>query len=40
LNLLDTYPELAKHLKKGEKGQLIISDEGWKEIINEQFKAT
>lgn len=36
LDLIQTYPELAKYVTRGEQGQLIISDEGWDEMINKQ----
>ena len=38
LELLQTYPELAKYLSRGEDGQLIISDEGWDAILEKQRK--
>ena len=30
LKLLDTYPELAKYLTRGEHGELELTEEGWK----------
>ena len=36
LQLLNTYPELAKYLKRGESGQLTISEEGWNALIEQQ----
>ena len=38
LNLLTTYPELAKHLQTGENGQIIIAEEGFEEILQNQIK--
>jgi hypothetical protein len=29
---LDTYPELAKYLSKGNNGELVIRPEGWVKI--------
>ena len=39
LELLTTYPELAQYLSRGEHGQLVISDEGWDAIIQQQEQA-
>ena len=36
LELIQTYPELAKYVTRGEQGQLVISDKGWDEMINKQ----
>lgn len=38
LNLLTTYPELAKHLQTGENGQITIAEEGFEEILQNQIK--
>ena len=38
LELLTTYPELAKYISRGEDGQLVISGEGWDKIISDQEK--
>jgi hypothetical protein len=35
LELLSTYPVLAKHLTRGEHGELEITDEGWEEVIEQ-----
>ena len=32
LQLLDTYPELAKYVERGEDGQLAIGEAGWKAL--------
>ena len=39
LELLQTYPELAAYMGRGENGQLIIQDQGWDKIIEAQSKA-
>lgn len=39
LDLIQTYPELAKYVTKGEQGQLTIDDAGWDELIANQEKA-
>lgn len=39
LALIQTYPQLAKYLGRGEDGQLIIKDEGWDAMIESQEKA-
>lgn len=39
LELLETYPELAHYITKGESGELQISDAGWDQIIADQKKA-
>ena len=39
LNLITTYPKLAKYLTRGEQGELIIADAGWDELIASQEKA-
>ena len=39
LNLIDTYPELAKYLTRGKSGELEISEEGWDSLIEQQGKA-
>ena len=39
LELLQTYPELAKYLTRGEDGQLAIKDEGWNVMLDQQQKA-
>lgn len=36
LELLSTYPELAKFISRGEDGQLTISDEGFDSLIEKQ----
>lgn len=36
LELLSTYPELAKFISRGENGQLTISDEGFDSLIEKQ----
>ena len=36
LELLDTYPELARYISKGLNGELTIKSEGWNEIIERQ----
>ena len=36
LELLSTYPELAKYISRGEDGQLTISDEGFDTLIKKQ----
>lgn len=36
LELLQTYPELSRHLNKGVYGQLTIDAKGWEEIIKNQ----
>lgn len=36
LELLSTYPELAKFVSRGEDGQLTISDEGFDSLIEKQ----
>jgi hypothetical protein len=36
---LQTYPELAKYLDRGEHGQLTISDDGWNAVIKQQEQA-
>jgi Sec-independent protein translocase protein TatA len=33
LELLQTYPMLAKYLTRGEDGQLAVKDEGWDALI-------
>ena len=33
VKLLQTYPELAKYIEKGEFGELEISSAGWDAII-------
>lgn len=38
LNLLNTYPQLAKYVGEGEYGQLTINTAGWDELINLQQK--
>jgi hypothetical protein len=35
LELLNTYPQLAQYLTRGEYGQLAIKDEGWDLIQNQ-----
>lgn len=37
LELLNTYPELADHVIKGEDGELSISQEGWDYLTNQQM---
>jgi flagellar motility protein MotE (MotC chaperone) len=37
LELIGTYPELAKYIEKGESGELAISDEGWDKMLDEQM---
>ena len=39
LELIQTYPELAKYLERGDEGQLTISDEGWDALLDKQRKA-
>ena len=39
LKLLQTYPELAQFLERGQYDQLIVSDEGWESMIEQQQKA-
>lgn len=39
LQLLSTYPELAKYIGRGEDGQLTIDDEGWNQVIDSQYKS-
>lgn len=39
LKLLQTYPELAKYLTRGEDGQLAIKDDGWDVMLDQQQKA-
>lgn len=39
LELLETYPELAQYITKGESGELQISDAGWDQMIADQKKA-
>lgn len=34
LELIRTYPELAKYISRGKNGELILSDEGWEESSN------
>jgi methyl-accepting chemotaxis protein len=34
LDLLNTYPELAKYVSKGLNGEMTISDEGWDTIMD------
>ena len=36
LELLSTYPQLAQFISRGESGQLIISEEGFDELIQKQ----
>lgn len=36
LELINQYPKLAEHIKKGAQGQLTIQDEGWDQLIEEQ----
>ena len=36
LKMLETYPELAQYITRGADGQLIISDEGRKAVIQDQ----
>jgi hypothetical protein len=36
MELLATYPELAKYVSTGKDGQLTISKEGWDEILQKQ----
>ena len=38
LKLLETYPELAGYLSKGEFGNLEIADEGWEFIQDKQLE--
>jgi hypothetical protein len=33
LELIQTYPELAKYLDRGDDGQLVITDEGWDSLL-------
>lgn len=39
LELLNTYPELAKHIKTGLYGQMEITDLGWDTILESQQQA-
>lgn len=39
LELLTTYPELAKYISRGEDGQLAFQSGAWDKIINAQAKA-
>ena len=39
LELLQTYPQLAQYLTRGEDGQLAMSDEGWDAMIDQQKQA-
>ena len=39
LELLNTYPQLAQYIGRGEDGQLTIDDEGWDKVIEDQQRA-
>ena len=39
LNLLDTYPELAKYVSRGDMGQLVISQEGFDAVAASKQRA-
>ena len=39
LDLVQTYPELAKYITRGDQGQLTIADEGWDAMIEAQEKS-
>ena len=39
LKLLQTYPKLAQFLERGQYGQLTVSNEGWKSMIEQQQRA-
>lgn len=39
LELIKTYPELAKYIQRGIYGQLTINQEGWDNFINNQQEA-
>lgn len=39
LELITTYPELVKHMTRGEDGQLVIKDEGWDALVKAQEKS-
>lgn len=39
LELLNTYPQLAQYIGRGEDGQLIIFDKGWDKIDEDQLRA-
>ena len=39
LELINTYPELAKYLERDENGVLSISEEGWDQLIDKQTAA-
>lgn len=39
LELLSTYPELAKYIERGNNNQLVISNEGWEAVIKKQEEA-
>ena len=39
LDLIATYPDLAKYLTRGEQGQLMINDAGWDKMIADQERA-
>lgn len=37
LTLLDAYPELIDYIKRGEEGQLTITEEGWDRVIDNKL---
>ena len=38
LDLIGTYPDLIKYLDKGQSGELIIQEQGWEQILEDQQK--
>lgn len=38
LEMLETYPELAKYIERGDGGNLSISDEGWDQLVEKQLQ--
>ena len=38
LDLVQTYPQLAQFMSRGKDGQLVISDEGWDNLVEQQKK--
>jgi hypothetical protein len=39
MELINTYPDLAKYISRTANGEMIISDEGWDYIYNQQNAA-